>query len=443
MKKAKKIAAFSLAALMALSAVGCGQKKKTDNDSTAEDLTNTTETISVHAEKAWKPYFQAAIDRVKEKYPNATINIIEAPVFDHLEVITNTDVLNKDVADVFSVTLDGIREHNDNENLLAIDAKEMAKEIGGFGDFDKGIGGLVKVGEDYFAMPFNLETLILFANTKNAKAQNIDLTKTFDFDSLDKEDVLVQLHNSWYAISVINSTPSKFLAKDENGKLMSEFTKDYKDLSDDDKALFESMYKYWKAHNESGTVLWDKAAAAGYIDENFKDGGKTSLLIEGPWAAASANKATDGGKNLEVLPLNQLTVAGKPMAHWKSGWALAINSRVEGNAAKTALSKELIKELLNPKYAKELFEAAGKIMPNVPVEDYMKTDLSDINKKIISAVVKSYKTAIEKPNYSELGKALSAWETAVLSWESVKPKSAEQAYKKVQLSMQSYFKTLG
>ena len=43
--------------------------------------------ISVQVENSWRGYYEDAIARVKEKNPNATIELIETGSFDHLDVL--------------------------------------------------------------------------------------------------------------------------------------------------------------------------------------------------------------------------------------------------------------------------------------------------------------------------------------------------------------------
>ena len=38
-------------------------------------------------------------------------------------------------------------------------ADEMAKEVGGFTDFDNGLGGNFNVDGEYLAFPYNIETI--------------------------------------------------------------------------------------------------------------------------------------------------------------------------------------------------------------------------------------------------------------------------------------------
>lgn len=86
----------------------------------------------------------------------------------------------------------------------------------------------------------------------------------------------------------------------------------------------------------------------------------------------SLGEFTNEGNDLDVISTEMITVNGKPLKHWKSGWGLVINSRIEVDEDKMALANALIAELINPEFAEDLFKATGKILENVPVEDYEK-----------------------------------------------------------------------
>jgi len=55
-----------------------------------------------------------------------------------------------------------------------------------------------------------------------------------------------------------------------------------------------------------------------------------------------------------------------------------------------ALAEAMICEIVNPEYAVDLFKAAGKILENVPYDVYAASDLDDVEKSLIKAVLESY-----------------------------------------------------
>ena len=112
----------------------------------------------------------------------------------------------------------------------------------------------------------------------------------------------------------------------------------------------------------------------------------------------------------------------------------AINSRIEKDAEKYALAEAMIKEIVNPKYAVDFFKATGKILENVPAEIYAASNLSDTEKAVIRAVIESYKISPARPLFKEWGKVWDTWRNAILSWNSVNPKNAEEAYKELKAS---------
>ena len=134
-------------------------------------------TITVQVEKEWVPYYNQVKERVLKEYPKATINFNEVGSFEHLDALDKTDATNPDIADVFALPADRLYGLANNNVLAPIDAKAMAEKVGGFKDFDGGLGGNFKVGDDYLAFPYNIETLIAYVNKENAAAANIDTTR--------------------------------------------------------------------------------------------------------------------------------------------------------------------------------------------------------------------------------------------------------------------------
>ncbi|WP_425447884.1 sugar ABC transporter substrate-binding protein [Dethiothermospora halolimnae] len=425
----KKLIALLLVLMLSVTLVACG-----GNDESSNGENGVSETISVQVEEGWLSHYEKAAERVKEEYPDAKIEFIKTPSFDHLDVLDSTDVTNKDVADVFAIPADRIYGLSQNEALSGLDAKTMAKNVGGFDNYDEGLGGNFKVGEDYLAFPMNIETLIIFGNSANAKANGIDLSKTIEFTDLDTEDMLIPAFDAWFGVATTNSADIELLGKDDSGKLTSDLTKEFSDLSKDKQQLFEALFNYWKAHNEAKTSLWDEDAAWGYMDTAFSTGGKASLRLEGPWSTGSLSNLANNGEDLEILPINRVTINGNSLAHWKGGWGLSVNARVEGNEGKMKLAEKFIEEVVNPKYAVDFFKATGKILENVPLSTYEESDLSDTDKTVISAVIKSYEEAPARPLFTEWGSVWDTWKNAILSWSNTKPANVEEAYEELKAS---------
>ena len=419
--------AFLLGALV----LSCGNKEAKE-----EPASGLKGSIVVQAEEAWAPYYEAAIARVKERNPEATIEIKKVASFDHIDIIDKTDATNTDVADVFAVPLDRMVGLVESEALASFDAKALGDRIGGFGDFDKGLGGQLKFDDKYYGFPMNLETLILGVNSENAKAKGVDATNV-DFAELGPEVAMLPVFNAWWGVAVTNGFGVELLGKDGD-KFFSDLTKDWSEQTPEVKAMFEGLYNYWKVSNEKKLPMFDISAAYGYMDDNFKTGKSGFARVIGPWEVAPLVE-----QNLEVSGLSNAKFAGKELKHWKGGWALVINSRNEEDKDKLALSEALIAELLNPQFAADFYKTAGKIMPNVSKDDYNKTDLSDLDKKVISAVIDSYEGAVSRPLFKEWGQVWDTWQNALVSWESKKPANAEEAYKEVQASFKALLTNLG
>lgn len=447
----KKLLSIVLILVMVVAMTACAPQK-TDATTAAPDTTGTeaattgaaTEggsdnaaTLSIQAETGWMPYYEAVIERVKAQYPKATFKLIEVGAFDHLDTIDKTDVTNSDVADVFALPADRIAGLAKNQALAALDAKAMAEALGGFGDYDKGFGGNLMVDGDYLAFPMNIETLILFANSANAEANGVDLSKVNELTEMNALDLLMPAFNAWFGVAVTNTADIELLGKQADGSLYSDLTADWKDLPAEKQAVFTALFTYWKAHNDAQTGLWDKDGAGGYMDSEFKTGGKNSLRLEGPWSTGSLSTLAGEGADLDILPIGQVTVNGKPLAHWQGGWGLGVNARIEGKADEMELASAVIKEIVNPEYAVDFFKATGKILVNVDVDTYLGFDLPESDKEVISAVIKSYEGAPARPLFAEWGSVWDTWQNALLSWSAVKPDTVEDAYVQVQASFKA------
>lgn len=419
----KRIVSLLLVLVLVFSMVSCGDDKIEAK-------------ITVQAESGWVPYYEAAKARVLDKYPDATIEIIETGSFDHLDVLDGTDITNEDVADLFAIPADRLAGLAQNEALASLDAKAIAKDAGGFDDYDAGLGGNLKVGDDYLAFPMNIETLIIFANQANADAIGLDLTKTIEFTELGYEDMLVPVFNAWFGVAMTNSADLELLGRDGD-EFFSDLTKDFSELSQEKQDFFTALFNFWKSHDEMTTDAWDSSATWGYMDSAFTTGGTNVLRLEGPWSTGGLSEKAGDGADLEILPITQVTINGNPLAHWKGGWGLAVNARVEGEEDQMKLAEAMMAELVNPEFAVDLFVASGKIMENVDASVYEKSDLSDTDKKVIAAVLESYDAAPNRPLFKEWGSVWGTWENSVLSWAAVKPATVEDAYAEVQAAFKA------
>ncbi len=419
--------------------MACGGDDNGDNGGTdLDEAEGLTAEISVQVEEDWLPIYEAARDRVLEDNPDATISFIETPSFDHLDVLDSTDPTNEDVADLYAIPADRIFGLYQNDALAAINALDLADRVGGFDDYEGGLGGNFMINEEYMAFPMNIETLINFANTANADDLGIDLSSDVEFTELDHEDMLIPVFNAWFGVAITNSAEIELLGHDEDGELFSDLTQDFDELDPEKQAVFEALFNYWQAHHEAGTDLWDNEAAWGYMDAEFTTGGNTALRIEGPWSTGNLSNQAGDGEDLDILPLSQVTVNGNPMGQWQGGWGLVLNSRIEMDEDQMLLGHRMIEEIMNTDYAVEFFEASGKIMENVDTSVYTDSDdLSDTDKEVIAAVIESYNEAPARPLFTEWGQVWDTWENGMLSWSSVNPANVEEAYQEIQASFEA------
>lgn len=443
----KKITSLVLALSLALSVAACGTKAPAVAETPAETKVEApaaglTGEITVQVEESWLPYYEAAVTRFKTANPEAKVTLINSKAVDMLDVLDKTDPSNVDVADVFAIPADRVYGMAENESLAPIDATALAATIGGYDNFDEGLGGNFNIDGDYLAFPMNIETLIAFANTKNAAAAGVDLTKPVELTTVKTNDIAIPAFNAWYGVAILNSAEIELLGKKDDGTLFSDFTAEWKDFPADKQATFTALFNYWKGIQDAGTGMWDATTAWGTMDTDFTSGGKTSLRIEGPWDNGKMLGLAADGADLEVLPIGSITVAGKPLKHWKGGWGLAVNARNDGDEAKMALSEAFIAELMNTEFATDFWKTLGKIMPNVDADVYLNSDLTDTDKAVIENVLASYEGATARPLFTEWGSVWDTWQNAVLSWSSVKPATAEAAYTEVKAAFDAMMLTI-
>ncbi|MFM1535001.1 sugar ABC transporter substrate-binding protein, partial [Helcococcus ovis] len=110
------------------------------------------------------------------------------------------------------------------------------------------------------------------------------------------------------------------------------------------------------------------------------------------------------------------------------------NSRLNDKLEQKKLAIKLITELVNPKNAIELYKSTGKILENVSYKTYEESELNKKDKDLIKIVIDSYAKSKNKPIFKEYDEVWTTWKNAVLSWNTLKPKSAEEAYKNIYLS---------
>lgn len=443
--KKNRILSLLLALVLVLSLVACsngkdnGGKAKETNGETASIAEGTE--ITVQAEEGWKDCYQAAAERVEKAHPGTKVNLSIKGAFDHLEVIQNTDTTNKDVADLYALPADRFEDYKTNEYLAALPAKEIAEKLGGYSDFDKSLGGFFKDGDDYLAFPYNIETLVTFVNKANAQTAGVDVEKPLEVANAKHEaEILLPLFDAWYGVAPNLAGGLELLAKKDSA-FESTYTGAYADLNDTQKAVFGEIYNYWKKHREANSALFDDEAAWGYVDKEFTTGANGVALIAGPWDAGKF-QGLAGAENMEVKPINHITVAGQPLKHWQGGWALVANSRIEEDTNKLALAVAMIEEILNPNHAVDLYKATGKILENIDVKVYTDSDLSQFDKDVISNVFESYKVSEPRPLFKEFGKVWDTWKNGVLSWNTVNPADAEAAYKELNASFTSMMQSI-
>ena len=76
-------------------------------------------------------------------------------------------------------------------------------------------------------------------------------------------------------------------------------------------------------------------------------------------------------------------------------------------------------------------------MENVDPAVYESSDMTDVDKTVVAAVIESYSNAPARPLFTEWGAVWDTWQNGLLSWAAVKPATVEAAYAEVQASFKA------
>lgn len=396
----RKISLLLVLGLVLTSLVACKAPKKDEVSDKApnnevEDENEET-SIRVQVEKGSKNHYEKAANRVKEQYPDTNIEFIETTSKDHLDLLGEKDSKDEEIADIFTISLD---------DLYSLEEKHQA-------------------------YPMNIKTLVNFINVKNAEANDINTIKDIEFTELSNEDILIPIFDTWYGIAFMNAGKIELLTEMESGEFYSDMTRDFSELNVNQEEIFKAMYNYWYYSQEEESLLFSKEEYLAFMDDSFKTGGVTSIR-PGDINARDYLSEIAGG-NIDILPIESLVVMGNSLSQWKDGDRLAINARIKDHKDKMEIAEAMVEEIVNPEYAIDLFKDTGKILQDISLETYTKSDLDDRDKDFIKAAYLSYEKAIDPPVSKEWQRVADTWEKAILSWNSLKPTTVEEAYKILQ-----------
>ncbi len=433
----KKLLSLVLVAVLSLSLVACGGKTTTEPTEPTEPTE--TVTISVQAEGGWVSLYEEVAQVIMDKYSWANIVIKETGSFDNINLIGSTSATNEEVTDVFALPLDKMYGLNQNFVLASLPVKEMAERIGGFGDYDKGLGGEFQVDGDYLAFPLNVETLITFINKTNAETAGLDPMATVEINDVDGDTVLIPAWNTWFGVAMLNSANIELLGMNEDGSFFSDLTAEWADLTPEHQEFFTGLFNYFKKHQEMESPLFTGDDAWGYMDENFKTGGMNVFRIDGPWGT-NGLKDLASEESIAVAPIGNITLNGNPLKHWKSGWALGVNSRIEEDEWKMKLALEFIEEIMSQERSAQWFDVAGKITPNAADDAY--ANLDAVSQAVVEKVMESYDAASKRPLFKEWDQVWGTWQNAAKSWASENPADAEAAYNLIKASFDALLSQL-
>lgn len=388
-------------------------------------------TITVQVEPSWWSYYYEARDRVLQIYPRADIRFVETGMFDHLDVLDATGSYNQDVADVFTFPYDRYHNLRAYSALAQVDGDSYNVISDGKYSTENGMMKALSEEGDHYAYPFSIETLMVFANEANAGAQNVNLNGAIELTDHIK-NVTIPMFNAWFGIPAMNAADIALLEKDASGNLYSDMTRDYGTLSQDEKKVFEGIYDYWKFYNDYNDDMFDTSNAWGFMENQFTEGKPGVIRLEGPWASSYIGNGMSDPDNLRILPINQLEINGIPIKHWRFGSMLGFNARIEGDKEKQILAEAMVMELINPEYAVDFFQVTGRILESADPARYQVNGIDSRDSEMIAALAASYELAAYRPVFVEWGKVWQAWESGVLSWNSIQPGSAEEAYGLIQ-----------
>ncbi|WHQ37349.1 hypothetical protein [Spiroplasma sp. SV19] len=419
-KLMKLLSAVVVVGSSSLTAIAC--KRTTDK----------TYTIQVQAEKEWRPFYEKAAKVINTKLAadksKFKIEIKEIGTFDELGLFDKLPFTDSNLTDVFALPFDRFTSYV-SENKLAdmstVSIGEFDERLGG--DVDKDVA-TASDGKKY-GVTLNIESLITVYN-KTKLGQ--DLVKNLEDmtakNVAEKRPVYnATLGDLWYGSLLYNTLATKGLVNvvEENNQIKSvETVFDYN--NDDFKKVATSSYDFAQTLPESMFNVATRWVGGKGLYDAVLDG-KTDWFIAGPWdyskkdasgrilkTAGFSDEDTVFGmkrKDIAFESIDNYRVNNKQWKHFKGGFTLSMNNRLDRQQAKIQSAgktkKEVatlfIQEILGETYAYDWYKYAGKI---TPYKNGLAALLAEAKKEdqliesFVESIINGYANSTSRPIHS-------------------------------------------
>lgn len=432
--------------------------------------------ITVQVNPEQKGFYQAAADRVIKENPGVKITLIEMEYKSHLNKLFDeavatsviksdtelTDALEEklqlseedtvsETADLFMVSVASFRDLAKAGIIAPLEIDILLDEGVSTNSeaYDNSLGGIFKVGQDYYACPFGIETMIALLNTANAEEQDFDFEESIEISNLTQaEQFILPLSDFNCASVLLNSAELRplYVTKTKGDKfaIASDLTYSWDSLPENMKELFSDLYTFYQLQKCEEISLHSEDKCREKRNTAFISGGKSILAFcdsakDAEHLADLANK----GKDLKYLPLSQVKLNGQALMHWKGGWGLSLKTTVLENPEKKAIAEAMIRELTNPDFAEDLYLQSGTILDTVSPEVYSESkSLEDSQKEIIALSLASFEEAQKLPTVPGFDKVWGTWENGLSSWTYLDVQNAKEAYEVLQVRFVNLLKQL-
>ncbi|MBU8786570.1 MULTISPECIES: extracellular solute-binding protein [Bacillus] len=362
--------------------------------------------LTVSVEETYKDYVES-IKADFEKENNATIKIVEKPMFDQLGALP-LDGPAGNGPDVMLAAYDRIGGLGQQGHLLDIEPSDTKS----FGDKEM---RQVTIDGKVYGMPLVIETLVLYYNKDLLKAP----PKTFqDLENLAKDPR--------FSFSSEKGKSTAFLAKwtdfymsygllaGYGGYVFGKDGTDSGDIGLNSKGAVEAVEyagKWFREYWPKG--MQDNSSADDFIQQTFMDG-KAAAVIGGPWSASNYKEAglNYGAAKIPALP------NGKEYAPFAGGKGWVASKYTK----EPELAKKWLEYAANDQNAYHFYKETNEVPANLAARkkaDKQKDELT-------SAVIKQYETATPTPNIPEMAEVWTGAESLIFDAASGK-KSAQQS----------------
>lgn len=351
-----RLASLACAGIMGVTMTGCGKKAP---EAAGEKVEISMLDFFIPGEgvtKAMKPL----LDEYLAEHPNVTIDE---------ESVSNSDLATKvqtlaageELPDIFMIKGQMAETFVENGKVFSL-SEALNSDSAWKDNFKEGVFSNFTIGENIYAVPFQVTNTCVFYNTdlfKQAGIQEFPVTWSELLDIIPKlkeigvTPIVLGNKEKWNAESVIMSTLGNRLTGDEW----------YQSIRDRSGAKFTDP-----EFVQSLQALSDLAAAGAFNEDvNSIDGaqqrqlymnGKAAITIDGSWAIANFDEnCPEEVKNVTEMAALPMVEGGKGNPETitgGAGWALAVNSKI--SEEKKAVVIDILKAMTGPEYGTAAIE---------------------------------------------------------------------------------------